>query len=116
MTTRPIACSSLSVQQPAKTRPNIIEVVWPVTAGLGVRVLREKQYSLVSQEALNISCFCLLLPVVLNREITSLTITYDNRKENHCSNLASGYTGLSDPTLFYTRKPVGSAISSSDKV
>ncbi|GBN82200.1 hypothetical protein AVEN_94237-1 [Araneus ventricosus] len=31
----------LSEQQPAEIRPTSIEVAWPVTAGLGVRVLKE---------------------------------------------------------------------------
>ncbi|GBL54494.1 Transposable element Tcb1 transposase [Araneus ventricosus] len=40
MTTRPAAFSPLSEQQPAEIRPTSIEVAWPVTAGLGVRVLK----------------------------------------------------------------------------
>ncbi|GBM38414.1 hypothetical protein AVEN_260802-1 [Araneus ventricosus] len=39
MTTHPTAFSLLSEQQPAENRPTSIEVAWPVTAGLGVRVL-----------------------------------------------------------------------------
>ncbi|GBM97983.1 hypothetical protein AVEN_244075-1, partial [Araneus ventricosus] len=39
MTTRPTAFSPLSKQQQAEIRPTSIEVAWPVTAGLGVRVL-----------------------------------------------------------------------------
>ncbi|GBM56253.1 hypothetical protein AVEN_101535-1 [Araneus ventricosus] len=39
MTTRPTAFSPLSEQQPAEIRPTSTEVAWPVTAGLGVRVL-----------------------------------------------------------------------------
>ncbi|GBM25644.1 hypothetical protein AVEN_82760-1 [Araneus ventricosus] len=42
MTTRPTAFSPLSEQQPAEIRPTSIEVAWPITAGLGVRVLRKK--------------------------------------------------------------------------
>ncbi|GBN57926.1 hypothetical protein AVEN_250380-1 [Araneus ventricosus] len=40
MTTRPTAFSLLSEQQPAEIRPTSIEVAWPVTGGLGVRVLK----------------------------------------------------------------------------
>ncbi|GBN54562.1 hypothetical protein AVEN_2867-1 [Araneus ventricosus] len=40
MTTRPTVFSPLSQQQPAEIRPTSIEVAWPVTAGLGVRVIR----------------------------------------------------------------------------
>ncbi|GBN51872.1 hypothetical protein AVEN_120156-1 [Araneus ventricosus] len=47
MTTRPTAFSALSEQQPAEIRPNSIEVAWPVTAGLGVRVLRPYQLSFI---------------------------------------------------------------------
>ncbi|GBN19384.1 hypothetical protein AVEN_120680-1 [Araneus ventricosus] len=39
-TTRPATFSTLSEQQPAKIRPTGMEVAWPVTAGLGVRVLK----------------------------------------------------------------------------
>ncbi|GBM02523.1 hypothetical protein AVEN_178463-1 [Araneus ventricosus] len=39
-TTRPTAFSPLSEQQPAEIRPTSIEVAWPVTAGLEVRVLK----------------------------------------------------------------------------
>ncbi|GBO02191.1 hypothetical protein AVEN_132473-1 [Araneus ventricosus] len=39
MTTCPTAFSPLSEQQPAEIRPTSIEVAWPITAGLGVRVL-----------------------------------------------------------------------------
>ncbi|GBM64067.1 hypothetical protein AVEN_98110-1 [Araneus ventricosus] len=39
MTTFPTAFSPLSEQQPAEIRPVSMEVTWPVTAGLGVRVL-----------------------------------------------------------------------------
>ncbi|GBM78928.1 hypothetical protein AVEN_26726-1 [Araneus ventricosus] len=39
MTTRPTAFSPLSEQQPPTIRPTSIEVAWPVTGGLGVRVL-----------------------------------------------------------------------------
>ncbi|GBN14652.1 hypothetical protein AVEN_214706-1 [Araneus ventricosus] len=39
MTTRPTAFSPHSEQQPDEIRPTSIEVVWPVTAGLGVRGL-----------------------------------------------------------------------------
>ncbi|GBN85129.1 hypothetical protein AVEN_27673-1 [Araneus ventricosus] len=38
MITRP-TISPLSEQQPAEIRPTSIEVAWPVTAGLGVKVL-----------------------------------------------------------------------------
>ncbi|GBL90749.1 Histone-lysine N-methyltransferase SETMAR [Araneus ventricosus] len=39
MTTRSTAFSLLSKQQQAEIRPTSIEVAWPVTGGLGVRVL-----------------------------------------------------------------------------
>ncbi|GBL93460.1 hypothetical protein AVEN_59664-1 [Araneus ventricosus] len=39
MTTRSTAFSPLSKQQPAEICPTSIEIAWPVTAGLGVRVL-----------------------------------------------------------------------------
>ncbi|GBM64043.1 hypothetical protein AVEN_132849-1 [Araneus ventricosus] len=39
LTTRPTAFSPLSEQQPAEIRPTSVEVTWPVTAGLGVKVL-----------------------------------------------------------------------------
>ncbi|GBM44787.1 hypothetical protein AVEN_148290-1 [Araneus ventricosus] len=42
MTTHPTAFSPLLEQQPAEIRPSSIEVAWPVTAGLGVRVLIER--------------------------------------------------------------------------
>ncbi|GBM05978.1 hypothetical protein AVEN_80568-1 [Araneus ventricosus] len=46
MTTRPTAFfSPLSEQQPAEIRPTSIEVAWPVTVGLGVRVLIKCLYS-----------------------------------------------------------------------
>ncbi|GBN18267.1 hypothetical protein AVEN_187153-1 [Araneus ventricosus] len=38
-----------SEQQPAEILPTIIEVVWPVTAGLGVRGLRKSVVSSVRQ-------------------------------------------------------------------
>ncbi|GBO00535.1 hypothetical protein AVEN_54170-1 [Araneus ventricosus] len=38
--TRPTAFSPLSEQQPTEIRPTSIEVAWPVTASLGVRVIR----------------------------------------------------------------------------
>ncbi|GBN22105.1 hypothetical protein AVEN_123118-1 [Araneus ventricosus] len=40
MATRPTAFSLFSEQQPSEIRPTSIEVAWPVTAGLGVRVLK----------------------------------------------------------------------------
>ncbi|GBN19410.1 hypothetical protein AVEN_138153-1 [Araneus ventricosus] len=42
MSTLPTAFSPLSEQQPAEIRPTNIEVAWPVTADLGVRVLSRK--------------------------------------------------------------------------
>ncbi|GBM32765.1 hypothetical protein AVEN_83734-1 [Araneus ventricosus] len=39
MTTPPTAFLPHSEQQPAEIRPNSIDVVWPVTTGLGVRGL-----------------------------------------------------------------------------
>ncbi|GBN89762.1 hypothetical protein AVEN_184233-1 [Araneus ventricosus] len=42
-TTLPTAFSPLSEQQPAEIRPTSIEVAWPVTAGLGVRVLKSRR-------------------------------------------------------------------------
>ncbi|GBL89381.1 hypothetical protein AVEN_225896-1 [Araneus ventricosus] len=39
MTTHPTAFSPLSEQEPAEIRPTSIDVAWPVTADLGVRVL-----------------------------------------------------------------------------
>ncbi|GBO40430.1 hypothetical protein AVEN_26795-1 [Araneus ventricosus] len=42
MTTRPTAFSPLSKKKPADIRPTSIEVAWPITAGLGVKVLNEK--------------------------------------------------------------------------
>ncbi|GBN29085.1 hypothetical protein AVEN_36736-1 [Araneus ventricosus] len=42
VTTHPTAFSPLSEQQPAEIRPTSIEVAWPVTAGLGVRVLNKR--------------------------------------------------------------------------
>ncbi|GBM39627.1 hypothetical protein AVEN_10830-1 [Araneus ventricosus] len=41
MSTGPTAFSPLSEQQTAEIRPNSIEVAWPVTGGLEVRVLKE---------------------------------------------------------------------------
>ncbi|GBM51407.1 hypothetical protein AVEN_203752-1 [Araneus ventricosus] len=40
ITTRPTAFSPFSQQQPAEIRPTSIEVAWPFTGGLGVRVLK----------------------------------------------------------------------------
>ncbi|GBM64412.1 hypothetical protein AVEN_52535-1 [Araneus ventricosus] len=45
--TRPTAFSPLSEQQPAKIRPISIEVAWPVTAGLGVKVLIKQMAPIV---------------------------------------------------------------------
>ncbi|GBN40750.1 hypothetical protein AVEN_218917-1 [Araneus ventricosus] len=39
MTIRSTAFSPLSEQQPAEIRPSSMEVAWPITAGLGVKVL-----------------------------------------------------------------------------
>ncbi|GBO35140.1 hypothetical protein AVEN_69897-1 [Araneus ventricosus] len=39
MTTRPAAFSPFRKSKPPEIRPSIIEVAWPVTAGLGVKVL-----------------------------------------------------------------------------
>ncbi|GBM65522.1 hypothetical protein AVEN_214867-1 [Araneus ventricosus] len=47
-TTRPTAFSPLSEQQPAEIRPTTIEVAWPVTAGLGVGVLKASYQTLSS--------------------------------------------------------------------
>ncbi|GBM40614.1 hypothetical protein AVEN_27199-1 [Araneus ventricosus] len=43
MTTRPTAFSPISEKQPAKIRLTSIEVAWPVTAGLGVKVLSKNE-------------------------------------------------------------------------
>ncbi|GBO11904.1 Retrovirus-related Pol polyprotein from transposon 297 [Araneus ventricosus] len=50
MTTRPTAFSPLSEQQPAEIRPTSIEVAWPVTAGLGVRVLIVENLERLNEE------------------------------------------------------------------
>ncbi|GBM36367.1 hypothetical protein AVEN_176062-1 [Araneus ventricosus] len=43
-TTRPTAFSPLSEQLPVEIRPTSIEVAWPVTAGLGVRVIKAERF------------------------------------------------------------------------
>ncbi|GBN16021.1 hypothetical protein AVEN_248429-1 [Araneus ventricosus] len=52
-TTRPTAFSPLSKQQPAEIRPTIIEVAWPFTAGLGVRVLRNQIFNCKFRREIN---------------------------------------------------------------
>ncbi|GBN15749.1 hypothetical protein AVEN_139064-1 [Araneus ventricosus] len=50
MTTRSTAFSPISEKQPAEIRPTSIEVAWPVTAGLEVRVLNEQNSNCTRNE------------------------------------------------------------------
>ncbi|GBM96454.1 hypothetical protein AVEN_150020-1 [Araneus ventricosus] len=45
----PTAFSPLSEQQPAAIRPTSIEVAWPVTSGLGIRVLMYCKFTIAEQ-------------------------------------------------------------------
>ncbi|GBO40436.1 hypothetical protein AVEN_105585-1 [Araneus ventricosus] len=76
MTTRPTVFSPLSEQQPAEIRPIGIEVAWPVTAGLGGRVLRGEHNlgNSVRDETLNIQSISLGCSSVKKRKPTSQPI------------------------------------------
>ncbi|GBM33893.1 hypothetical protein AVEN_5934-1 [Araneus ventricosus] len=52
MTTRPTVFSPISEQQLAEIRPTSVEVPWPVTAALGVRVLTKITDALLSNQIL----------------------------------------------------------------
>ncbi|GBN32599.1 hypothetical protein AVEN_1726-1 [Araneus ventricosus] len=56
---------SLSEQQPAEIRPTSIEVAWPVSAGLGVRVLTSPNVPYEPKE----SCLLTLCPGLRKRPV-----------------------------------------------